>query len=65
MIEDDITTTRIGFLEDLEHICKEVKDPKKEFKERVSKLEAQMEKMNKDWHLEQDLPKNEGPRKSI
>ena len=63
MIEDDITSTKIGFSEELEQISKEVKDPKKEFEDRVSKLEVQMEKLNKDWHLERDLPKNKGPGK--
>jgi hypothetical protein len=47
----------------MEQICNEVKDPNKEFEERVSKLEAQMENLNKDWHLEWDLSKNEGLRK--
>jgi hypothetical protein len=63
MLEADITSTKIGFSEELEQIRNEVKDPQKEFEERVSKLEVQMEKLNKDWHLERDLPKNEGPRK--
>jgi hypothetical protein len=48
MLEADITSTKIGFSEELEQIRNEFKDPKKEFEERVSKLEAQMEKLNKD-----------------
>ena len=63
MLEADITSTKIWFPEELEQICTEFKDRKKEFKERVSKLEAQMEKLNKDRQLEWDFPKNEGPRK--
>jgi hypothetical protein len=42
MIEADITSTKIGFSEELEHLCKEFKDPKKELEERVNKLEEQM-----------------------
>jgi hypothetical protein len=63
MLEADITSTKIGFTKELEQVRTEFKDWKKEFKEQVSKLEAQMEKLNKDRQLEWDFPKNEGPRK--
>jgi hypothetical protein len=63
MLEADITSTKIEFSEELEQMRNEVKDPQKEFDERFNKLGVQMEKLNKDWHLERDFPKNKGPRK--
>jgi hypothetical protein len=63
MLEVDITSTKIKFSEELEQMHNEVKDPQKEFDERFNKLGVQMEKLNKDWHLERDFPKNESPRK--
>jgi predicted nucleic acid-binding Zn-ribbon protein len=43
MLEEEITSTKFGLSEELGKLCKDLKDPKKEFEERVSNLEQQME----------------------
>jgi exonuclease VII small subunit len=62
MLENDIIHTKSGLSEELWKLRKEMKDPKKEFEERVSSLEQQMEQMNKEWKLERDQSKKEGPK---
>jgi hypothetical protein len=62
MLENDIIHTKYGLSEELWKLRKEMKDPKKEFEERVSSLEKQMEQMNKEWKLERDQSKKEGPK---
>jgi predicted nucleic acid-binding Zn-ribbon protein len=49
MLENDITTTKFGLSEELGKLCKDLKDPKQEFEDRVNNLEQQMEQMNKEW----------------
>jgi predicted nucleic acid-binding Zn-ribbon protein len=43
MLEEEITSTKFGLSEELGKLCKDLKDPKQEFEERVSNLEQQME----------------------
>jgi hypothetical protein len=43
ILEADITSTKFGLLEELGKLRKDLKEPKKEFEYKVSKLEEQME----------------------
>jgi chromosome segregation ATPase len=54
-LEADISTTKIGFTEELGKLHKELKNPKEEFEERISQLEVKMSQLNNEW--KQD-PKN-------
>ena len=45
----DITTTKIGFSEELDKLHKELKNPQHEFEERMDQLEAKMAQLNSDW----------------
>jgi hypothetical protein len=48
-LEADIITTKIGFLEELDKLHKEIKNPQQEFEERMDQLEAKMAQLNSDW----------------
>jgi hypothetical protein len=54
-LEEDITTTKIGFTEELGKLHRELKNPQQEFEERIDQLEAKMAQLNSEW--KQD-PKN-------
>jgi uncharacterized protein YydD (DUF2326 family) len=62
MLENDIIHTKSGLCEELWKLRKDLKDPKRDFEERVSSLEQQMVQMNKEWKLERDQPKKDGPK---
>jgi predicted nucleic acid-binding Zn-ribbon protein len=62
MLEEDITSTKFGLSEELGKLCKDLKDPKHEFEERVNKLEQQMEQLNKEWKQERDQSKKGGSK---
>lgn len=49
-LEADITTTKIGFAEELEKLHKELKNPQQEFDERMEQLEAKMAQLNSNWN---------------
>jgi uncharacterized protein YukE len=49
-LEADIITTKIGFLEELDKLHKELKNPQQEFEERMDQLEAKMAQLNSDWN---------------
>jgi chromosome segregation ATPase len=48
-LEEDITTTKIGFTEELGKLHRELKNPQQEFEERIDQLEAKMAQLNSDW----------------
>jgi chromosome segregation ATPase len=48
-LEEDITTTKIGFTEELGKLHRELKNPQQEFEERIDQLEAKMAQLNNDW----------------
>jgi cell division protein ZapA (FtsZ GTPase activity inhibitor) len=48
-LEADITTTNIGFTEELDKLHKELKNPQQEFEERIDQLEEKMAQLNSDW----------------
>ena len=54
-LEANMSTTKIGFTEELGKLHKELKNPKEEFEERISQLEVKMSQLNNEW--KQD-PKN-------
>jgi hypothetical protein len=62
MLEADITSTKFRLSEELGKLCKDLKEPKQEFEDRVNKLEEQMEQLNKDWKQERDLSKKGGSK---
>jgi hypothetical protein len=48
-LEQDISTVRIGFTEELGKLHQELKSPKDEFEERIGQLEGKMSKLNIQW----------------
>jgi uncharacterized protein YceH (UPF0502 family) len=48
-LEGDITTTKFEISEELGKLHKELKNPKKEFEDRIAQLEEKMAKLNSDW----------------
>jgi predicted RNase H-like nuclease (RuvC/YqgF family) len=49
-LEADITTTKIGFSEELDKLHKELKNPQQEFEDRMDQLEAKMAQLNRNWN---------------
>ena len=49
MLEEDITTTKFGPIDELGKLHKELKNPKQEFEITVSQLVEKMAQLNKDW----------------
>ena len=62
MLDEDITKTKNIFVEAVDQVQQEHKEPKEELETRVLKLETQLEKLNLDWKLEHGLPQKEIPR---
>jgi hypothetical protein len=48
-LEQDITTAKFGFTEELSKLHQELKHPKKEFEERIGQLEVKMSQLNNEW----------------
>jgi TolA-binding protein len=48
-LEQDISTVKIGFTEELGKLHQELKSPKDEFEERIGQLEGKMSKLNIEW----------------
>ena len=48
-LEGDITTTKFEISEELGKLHKELKNPKKEFEDRITQLEEKMAQLNNDW----------------
>jgi len=48
-LEEDISTTKIGFTEELGKLHKELKNPKQEFKEWIGQLEVKISHLNNEW----------------
>ena len=48
-LEEDITTTKLGFTEELDKLHRELKNPQQEFEERIDQLEAKMAQLNSEW----------------
>jgi chromosome segregation ATPase len=48
-LEGDITTTKFEISEELGKLHKELKNPKKEFEDKITQLEEKMAKLNSDW----------------
>ena len=63
MLDADITKTKNVFVEAVDQIWNEQKDPKEELEIQVLKLENQMAKLTLDWQIEHSLPQKEVPRK--
>jgi uncharacterized protein YceH (UPF0502 family) len=51
-LEGDITTTKFEISEELGKLHKELKNPKKEFEDRITQLEEKMAKLNSEWNQE-------------
>ena len=54
-LEENISTIKIGFTEELGKLHKELKNPKQELEEKIDHLEVKMSQLNNEW--KQD-PKN-------
>jgi hypothetical protein len=65
MLDEDITKTKNVFIEAMDQVRHEHKDPKEEIETRVLKLETQLEKLTLDWQIEHVLPQKEVPRKFV
>jgi chromosome segregation ATPase len=48
-LEQDITTTKFGFFEELSKLHQELKNPKEEFEQRIGQLEEKMSQLNREW----------------
>jgi hypothetical protein len=48
-LEQDITTAKFGFTEELSKLHQELKNPKEEFEERIGQLEVKMSQLNNEW----------------
>ena len=48
-LEQDISTTKIGFSEELSKLHQELKNPQGEFELRVEQLEEKMAQLNREW----------------
>jgi hypothetical protein len=48
-LEQDISTVKFGFTEELSKLHQELKNPKDEFEERIGQLEGKMSKLNIEW----------------
>jgi len=51
-LESDITTTKIGFAQELDKLNQELKSPQQGFDERMEELEAKMAQLNSNWNKE-------------
>ena len=54
-LEQDLTTVKIGFSEELDKLHQELKIPQDEFEDRIDELEGKLSKLNIEW--------GEGPKK--
>jgi hypothetical protein len=45
---------KIGFAEELDKLHQELKNPKKEFDERMEQLEAEMAQLNSNWNQDEE-----------
>jgi len=62
MLENDIIHTEFSLCEELWKLRKDLRYPKRDFEERVNSLEQHMVQMNKEWKLEREQPKKDGPK---
>jgi hypothetical protein len=48
-LEQDITTTKFGFTEELRKLHQELKNPKDKFEDKIGQLEEKMSQLNNEW----------------